>query len=184
MARRLVESEIDANSRQEIQRSRSMRILMLSILLVLGPSGTSGAEPREQLFDDPIFRRCVNWMLDGQRGALIQDLCLDEYEIPPPSLFLCARKVQTGFLSSIDREGCAIIFEEQAKKVESMAGTTNASHRWMGIFKQYLIQTSKQPIVSRSVEELYFVPTPEALPFAGPRPTFRYLPLASRKSRC
>ncbi len=97
-----------------------MRILMLSTLLVLGLSGTSVAGPREQLFDDPMFRRCVSWMLDGQRGALmIQDLCLDEYEIPPPSLFLCARKVETGFLSSTDREGCAIIFEEQAKKVRA-----------------------------------------------------------------
>ena len=48
-----------------------MRILMLSTLLVLGLSGTSVAGPREQLFDDPMFRRCVSWMLDGQRGALM-----------------------------------------------------------------------------------------------------------------
>jgi len=119
MARHLVESEIGAKLRQEIRRSGPMRILMLSMLLVLGLSDASAAEPRDQLFNDPMFRRCVSWMLDGQRGALIQNLCLDEYEIPPPSLFLCARKVQTGFPSPTDREVCAIVFEEQAKKVRA-----------------------------------------------------------------
>ena len=96
-----------------------MRMMVLSTLLLLSLSGTSVAAPRERLFDDPMFRRCVSWMLSGQRGALIEDVCLDEYEIPPPSLFLCARKVQTGFTSSIDREGCAIIYEEQIKKVRA-----------------------------------------------------------------
>ena len=94
-----------------------MRILMVSMLFVFGVCGTTAAAPREPSFDDPMFRRCVTWMLDGKRGALLQGLCLDEYEIPPPSLFLCARKVQTGFRSPTDREGCAIVFEEQAKKV-------------------------------------------------------------------
>ena len=97
-----------------------MRLLMLSMLFVLGLSGgASAGDPREQSFDDPMFRRCVTWMLDGQRGAMIDNICLDEYEIPPPSLFLCARKVQTGFLSSTDREVCAIVFEEQVKKVRA-----------------------------------------------------------------
>src|SRR4030095_14541215 len=96
-----------------------MRILMLSTLVVFGFSGTSAAAPSEQSFDDPMFRRCVTWMLDGQRGALIDNICLSEYEIPPPSLFLCARKVQTGFVSSTDREVCAIIYEEQVKKVRA-----------------------------------------------------------------
>jgi len=97
-----------------------MRLLMLSTLfIILGLSSASAAESPEQSFDDPMFRRCVSWMLDGQRGAMIDNICLDEYEIPPPSLFLCARKVQTGFLSSTDREVCAIVFEEQVKKVRS-----------------------------------------------------------------
>ncbi len=96
-----------------------MRILILSMLFVLGLSGTSAAEPRQQSLDDPMFRRCLTWMLDGQKGAMLDRICLDEYEIPPPSLFLCARKVQTGFLSSTDREVCAIVFEEQVKKVRA-----------------------------------------------------------------
>jgi hypothetical protein len=96
-----------------------MRALILSMLFVLGLSGTSAAEPRQQSFDDPMFRRCLTWMLDGQRGASLDLICLDEYKIPPPSLFLCARKVQTGFLTSTDREVCAVIFEEQAKKVRA-----------------------------------------------------------------
>ena len=96
-----------------------MRTLLMSALLVLGLSGTCAAGSREALFDDPMFRRCVTWMLNGEGGALIDNICLDEYEIPPPSLFLCARKVETGFLSPTDREGCAIIFEEQAKKVRA-----------------------------------------------------------------
>ena len=94
-----------------------MRSLIVSVLFGVGVCGTTIAAPREPSFDDPMFRRCVTWMLDGKRGALLQGLCLDEYEIPPPSLFLCARKVQTGFRSPTDREGCAIVFEEQAKKV-------------------------------------------------------------------
>jgi hypothetical protein len=96
-----------------------MRILMWSTLLIVGLTCASAATPREQLFDDPMFRRCVSWMLSGQRGALIEPMCVDEYAIPPPSLFLCARKVQTGFASSTDREACAIVYEEQAKKVRA-----------------------------------------------------------------
>jgi hypothetical protein len=96
-----------------------MRTVILSTLLLLGLAGVSAADSSESLFDNPMFRRCVSWMLSGQRGALIQELCLDEFDIPPPSLFLCARKVQTGFASPTDREMCAIIYEQQVKKVRA-----------------------------------------------------------------
>jgi len=96
-----------------------MRVPTLPILLLLGLSGTSAAAPSEQSFDDPMFRRCLSWMLKGEGGALIDNICLDDYEIPPPSLFICARKVRTGFTSAVDREGCAIVFDEQAKKVRA-----------------------------------------------------------------
>jgi hypothetical protein len=96
-----------------------MRILLWSTLLLIGLPALSAVAPREHSFDDPMFRRCVRWMLDGQQGAGLDGICLDEYEIPPPSLFLCARKVQTGFPSSADREICAIVYEEQAKKVRA-----------------------------------------------------------------
>ena len=96
-----------------------MRILTWLTLLVLGLSGPSDAASREELFDDPLFRLCVGWMLDGQRGALIENRCRDDYGIPPPSLFLCARKVQTGFASTTDRDVCAVIYEEEVKKVRA-----------------------------------------------------------------
>jgi hypothetical protein len=96
-----------------------MKILVLSTLLLLALPGITKAGSSEELFDDPMFRRCVSWMLSGEKGALIQDLCLDQYDIPPPSLFLCAREVQTGFKSPNDREACAIVYEEQVKKVRA-----------------------------------------------------------------
>jgi hypothetical protein len=96
-----------------------MRVLILSMLLAAGLCGTSATAPREEMFDDPLFRRCVSWMLDGQKGALIESRCLDRYGIPPPSLFLCARKVQTGFASAVDRETCAVIYDEEANKVRA-----------------------------------------------------------------
>jgi hypothetical protein len=92
---------------------------MLSVLLLVCALPEGRAAPREQSFDDPMFKRCIAWMLDGNKGALIGNICLDEYEIPSPSLFLCARKVKRGFPSSADREGCALLFEEQAKKVRA-----------------------------------------------------------------
>ena len=81
-----------------------------------GPAVTPAAAVADQIFDDPLFRRCVSWMLDGYRGAMLQNVCLEEFELPPPSLFLCARKIRLGFTSASDREGCALIFEEQAKR--------------------------------------------------------------------
>ncbi len=96
-----------------------MRVPILAMLFILGLSGTSVAEPTPQPFDDPMFRRCLTWMLDGQRGVGLDHICLDEYEIPAPSLFLCARKVQTGFLSTTDREVCTIVFEEEVKRVRA-----------------------------------------------------------------
>src|SRR5262245_59606758 len=94
-----------------------MRRLMT--VLALGLVTSSAAWADEHSFDDPMFRRCLSWMLDGQRGSMIDNVCLDKYEIPPPSLFICARKVQSGFSSANDQEACALIFEEQARKVRA-----------------------------------------------------------------
>lgn len=96
-----------------------MRVLIVSMLVILGLIGASSAASPDPSFDDPMFQRCLTWMMGGERGALIDNICLDDYAIPPPSLFICARKVRTGFASSTDQEGCAIIFEEQAKKVRA-----------------------------------------------------------------
>ena len=96
-----------------------MRTLLLVLPTLLALSGASAAGPQKELFDDPLFRDCISWMLDGQRGALIENQCIDEYGIPPPSLFLCARKAQTGFASPADREACAIVYEEEVKKVRA-----------------------------------------------------------------
>ena len=46
-----------------------MRMMVLSTLLLLSLSSTSVAAPRERLFDDPMFRRCVSWMLTA-KGVL------------------------------------------------------------------------------------------------------------------
>jgi hypothetical protein len=96
-----------------------MRKVLLTACVVLGNSALSFAAPPDHAFDDPLFQRCISWMLDGYRGALLQNVCMDEFELPQPSLFLCARKIRTGFASEADREGCAIIFEEEAKKVRN-----------------------------------------------------------------
>ena len=93
--------------------------IALAACAALWPASTPGAAGRDQPFDDPLFRRCISWMMDGYRGAMLQNVCLDEFELPPPSLFLCARKVRTGFASDADREGCALVFEEEAKRVRA-----------------------------------------------------------------
>ena len=95
-----------------------MRSIFLGIGIVTILASASAA-PKVHSFDDPLFRRCIDWMMNGYGGALIGNLCLDDYELPPPSLFLCARKVRTGFASTADQEGCAILFDEQAKKVRA-----------------------------------------------------------------
>jgi hypothetical protein len=95
-----------------------MRVAIFAALYALGLSDASAAEQSQRWYD-PMFQRCVTWMLDGKRGAGLDHICLDEYEIPPPSLFLCARRVETGFLSPTDREACAIVFEEEVKKVRA-----------------------------------------------------------------
>ena len=96
-------------------------LIWLVGLVCLSPAGgiASATDDTDDMFKDPMLRRCVYWLLTGTRGALIEPLCVDEYEIPPPSLFLCARKVKTGFLSQTDLEGCAIVFDEEAKRVRS-----------------------------------------------------------------
>jgi hypothetical protein len=96
-----------------------MRSLILFLLLVLGSSEAESETTRERLLNDPMFQRCIVWMLDGYRGAFIQDICLEDYGIPPPSLFMCARKVSAGFASSADQEGCAILFDERARKARA-----------------------------------------------------------------
>ena len=93
--------------------------IVLAASAALWAASTPGAAMRDQIFDDPLFRRCISWMMDGYRGAMLQNVCLDEFELPPPSLFLCARKIHTGFASNSDREGCAIVFEEEAKRARA-----------------------------------------------------------------
>src|SRR5262245_424643 len=94
-----------------------MRTALIALLLLAGAVAEPSAAMRDEMFDDPLFRRCIRWMMDGYRGALLQNVCFDEYELPQPSLFLCARKIRTGFASETEREGCAIVFEEEARKV-------------------------------------------------------------------
>jgi len=89
----------------------------IAIIGILAASTCIAAPTVDFRFDDPVFRRCISWMLDGYRGALIQNICTDEYDLPQPSLFLCARKIRTGFSSENDREYCAVVFDEEAKKV-------------------------------------------------------------------
>src|SRR5688572_10817164 len=92
--------------------------LPLVAALAFGTVGT-GAQSRQVPFDDPLFRRCISWMLEGSGGALIDNRCSADFAIPSPSIFSCARKVMTGFQSAADQEGCALIFEEQARRVRS-----------------------------------------------------------------
>jgi hypothetical protein len=69
----------------------------LTIIAILVASTCLATPASDVRFDDPVFRRCISWMLDGYRGALLQNICTDEYDLPQPSLFLCARKIRTGF---------------------------------------------------------------------------------------
>jgi hypothetical protein len=94
-------------------------LALMSLLMLAGTLPESRAAPREYAFDNPFFQRCMTWLLDGTGGAMIGNLCIDQYDMPPPSLFICARKVMTGFESSTDQEGCAILFEDQARKIRA-----------------------------------------------------------------
>lgn len=94
------------------------RLWPLALLLVLPVSaqGQIGGDPR---FQDPLFRQCIGWLLDGTGGGLIENLCIDNYALPTPSQFMCSRKILTGFSSTLDQEGYALIFEEQARKARA-----------------------------------------------------------------
>lgn len=96
-----------------------MRRLLLAVLLLAAAPPARAQSSVEALFDNADFRRCVAWMLEGYRGALIQNPCIEHYNLPAPSLVLCARKVRDGFDSETDRETCAIVFDEQAKKTRA-----------------------------------------------------------------
>lgn len=90
----------------------------LPVLLLCSASGWAVAAEQPN-FDDPMFRRCVSWLMTGERGALIDNVCLDEYDLPSPAMFICARKVRQGFKSKTDQAACAIIFEEEIRKVKA-----------------------------------------------------------------
>ena len=93
--------------------------LMGLVCLSSGMGSRAAADQIDDMFADRTLRHCLYWMLTGTRGALIQPICTDEYQIPPPSLFLCSREVLTGFRSQTDLEACAIVFDEEAKKARS-----------------------------------------------------------------
>jgi hypothetical protein len=95
-----------------------MKPFLLALIITLQEVSVASAMSEQVPFEDPMFRRCVNWLLTGQRGALIGDICLDEYDIPSPSVFLCIRKSHTGFNSSTDQEACGIVLEEELKKIK------------------------------------------------------------------
>jgi hypothetical protein len=104
-----------------VSRSNRLPVVLalMPLLLLAGTLPESRAAPREYAFDNPFFQRCMTWLLDGTGGAMIGNVCIDQYDMPPPSLFICARKVMTGFESSTDQEGCAILFEDQARKIRA-----------------------------------------------------------------
>lgn len=98
-------------------RARLTFALVAAIAVV--PAHRGPADAAELPFDDGLFRRCISWMLSGEGGALIDNLCTANYALPSPSMFMCARKSISGFDSVQDREVCAIIFDEQAKKARA-----------------------------------------------------------------
>jgi hypothetical protein len=106
---------------QNISWSRRLPavLALIPFLSLAGALPESRAAPREYAFDNPFFQRCMTWLLDGTGGAMIGNLCIDQYDLPPPSLFICARKVRSGFESSTDQEGCAVLFEDQARKIRA-----------------------------------------------------------------
>ena len=93
--------------------------LVVLLLCSAGAAAVPVYAAGEPPFDDPMFRRCVTWLMTGERGALIDNVCLDEYDLPSPAMFICARKVRMGFKSKTDQEACAIILEEEIKKVKA-----------------------------------------------------------------
>ena len=102
-------------------RTTARRVVALATpaVMLLCALPASDAAQLYRLVEDRLFQQCINWMLEGTGGAMIESRCTNEYGIPPPSIFMCARKVTTGFPSANDQEGCAIIFEEQARKVRA-----------------------------------------------------------------
>lgn len=92
---------------------------LLALLALFCVSGNAVAAEEDVPFDDPMFRRCVAWLLTGEKGALIGNICINDYNLPSPSMFLCARKIQTGFASATDQEACAIVLEEEVKKIRA-----------------------------------------------------------------
>lgn len=95
------------------------RLWPLALLLFLPVSAQGQSQPRYERFDDPLFRRCITWMLDGTGGGLLGNLCVNNFALPSPSQFICSRKILVGFDSVADRDVCAIIFEEQIKKIRA-----------------------------------------------------------------
>lgn len=96
----------------------SIRLALVTTVMaaILAPLPAAAANER---FEDPMFRRCIDWMVDGRGGALIENICIDEYELPSSSLALCAKKVRSGFRSTADQEGCALVFEDYARQVRA-----------------------------------------------------------------
>ena len=97
--------------------ARSWPLLLLLFLPVTAQGQVQ--PPRYERFDDPLFRKCISWLLDGEQGGLLGNLCVDNFALPSPSQFICSRKILAGFDSVADRDGCVIIFEEQARKARA-----------------------------------------------------------------
>ena len=57
--------------------------------------------------------------MTGEGRALTDNVCLEELDLPSPSMFICARKVRLGFKSKTDQQACAIVLEEEIKKVKA-----------------------------------------------------------------
>ncbi len=88
-------------------------------LLLSASISACHAETMQISFTDPMFQRCVTWLLTGNRGnAMIEHVCSEDYSIPAPSLVLCAQKLQTGFMSKNDQDMCAIVFEMATQRIK------------------------------------------------------------------
>jgi hypothetical protein len=89
-------------------------VRLLPFVLVAGlVPAIAAADPP---FEDETWRRCVTWMLEGTRGGLLENQCVNYFNLPPPSLFRCARKVRDGYDDANDRAVCVIILEGWVKK--------------------------------------------------------------------
>ena len=82
------------------------------LFLLSTGAGFAGSESERQT-------QCLGWMIQGYPSGLEEASCTNQFSLPSPFLFKCARAERQGYDSEMQRNACTLFLKKASLRAEN-----------------------------------------------------------------